>query len=98
MSHSLMFLTPFSVLLALLTLSMQRNHLLMALLTLEAMILMLTLMMASFTMLLSPSELVITLIMLTFGACEASLGLACLVALSRMHGNDMCSMMAMTKW
>ena len=98
MSHSLIFLTPFSVLLALITLSIQRNHLLIALLVLEAIILTLTLIIASFTIILNASELILTLVILTFGACEARLGLACLVAISRVHGNDICKIIAITKW
>lgn len=98
MSHSLLFLTPFSIIIALLTLSVQRNHLLIALLVLEAIILTLTLIIASFTILLSPSELIIAIVILTFGACEARLGLACLVAMSRIHGNDICRIISIIKW
>nr|YP_009434648.1 NADH dehydrogenase subunit 4L [Tectus pyramis]ATF29380.1 NADH dehydrogenase subunit 4L [Tectus pyramis] len=68
-------------------LSVQRKHLLSALLSLEAMTLSL------FIMLIAVSsnfnfEGHMCLILITFGACEASLGLAILVSLIRTHGND----------
>nr|ACB28512.1 NADH dehydrogenase subunit 4L [Nephtys sp. 'San Juan Island' YV-2008] len=97
MFQTLMYMAPVAVFMALLTLSIQRQHLLMGLLALEAMILTLTLMLTAFIMLDSPSELILALVVLTFGACEASLGLACLVSLSRALGNDLCKNMTMTK-
>ena len=57
----------------------------MALIALEGVILTLTLLIIVQT----PQELFFALITLTFGACEASLGLACLVAITRSHGNDL---------
>nr|AVW86211.1 NADH dehydrogenase subunit 4L [Pisione sp. YZ-2018] len=66
----------------------QRSHILMALLSLEAMILGITYSVLMFSATLNSSEMFISLIILTFGACEASLGLACLVSMARTFGND----------
>jgi len=98
MLHSFMYLSPIAVLIALITLSLQRHHLLIALLALEAIILSLTLIVTSYIIIESQSELILALVILTFGACEASLGLACIVALSRALGNDLCKIIAITKW
>nr|AVW86185.1 NADH dehydrogenase subunit 4L [Eulepethus nanhaiensis] len=81
-------LIPFSTFATIITLVIQRNHLLMALLSLEAMILTLTLLSISSTSFINQAELFFSMILLTFGACEASLGLACLVAMARSYGND----------
>nr|ALS46302.1 NADH dehydrogenase subunit 4L [Glycinde armigera] len=64
---------------------MQRHHLLMSLLAFEGVIL--TLVLLSITS-LSSNELFITFVLLTFAACEASLGLACLISMTRSYGND----------
>lgn len=98
MIHSILFLLPASVLIAIITLSIQRKHLLIALLALEGIILSLTLIMASFAILVNTSEIILALVMLSFGACEARLGLACLVAISRIYGNDLCNMISIYKW
>lgn len=65
-----------------------RNNLLIALLTLELFVLTLV----SITLLLigfiASSNILTMLIILTLGACEARLGLACLIKISRSYGND----------
>ena len=78
------------VLIAITTLILQRKHLLNALLSLEIMVLGLYLMMIS-SFLGSGRSAFLTFIILTFGACEASVGLALLVALIRAYGNDFIS-------
>nr|QFG71047.1 NADH dehydrogenase subunit 4L [Pseudorimula sp. RSIO35641] len=83
----LLFIPTLGTVLAITTFCLQHNHLLSALLSLEAITLNL------FTLLLGSSfffnfESHSCLILLTLGACEASLGLAILVSLIRMHGND----------
>nr|YP_009231537.1 NADH dehydrogenase subunit 4L [Plestiodon chinensis]ALY11253.1 NADH dehydrogenase subunit 4L [Plestiodon chinensis] len=70
-------------------LSLHRTHLVSALLCIEAMMLALftALTMLSSTLQL-PSTTMIPILLLTFSACEASTGLALLVATSRTHGAD----------
>nr|YP_010451184.1 NADH dehydrogenase subunit 4L [Acentronura tentaculata]UTV00965.1 NADH dehydrogenase subunit 4L [Acentronura tentaculata] len=81
------FSTAFT--LGLMGLSFHRTHLLSALLCLEGMMLSLYVALSLWTLQLesinfSPSPM----ILLTFSACEASVGLALLVATSRTHGTD----------
>lgn len=63
----------------------QRHHILICLLALEGLILRLFLIFIINTIWI---ELFIGFFILTLGACEASLGLACLVAIIRSFGND----------
>nr|NP_067143.1 NADH dehydrogenase subunit 4L [Sigmops gracilis]BAB21445.1 NADH dehydrogenase subunit 4L [Sigmops gracilis] len=70
-------------------LAFHRTHLLSALLCLEGMMLSLYTSLALWTLQLEVSNLSTTpLLMLAFSACEASTGLALLVATSRTHGTD----------
>nr|YP_009974936.1 NADH dehydrogenase subunit 4L [Perinereis cultrifera]QNJ33910.1 NADH dehydrogenase subunit 4L [Perinereis cultrifera] len=78
-------ITPIMVLITLTCVVLQRHHLLMVLLALEAMILSLMFMIIVLT---NATWLLFIVIILTFGACEASLGLACMTAMSRSYGND----------
>nr|AZZ71506.1 NADH dehydrogenase subunit 4L [Holbrookia lacerata]AZZ71519.1 NADH dehydrogenase subunit 4L [Holbrookia lacerata] len=70
-------------------LSMHRTHLVSALLCIEGMMLALFI---SFTMFFSTTQMSTLapapIVLLAFSACEASTGLALLVATSRTHGND----------
>nr|YP_010373153.1 NADH dehydrogenase subunit 4L [Hyperhalosydna striata]QTZ18397.1 NADH dehydrogenase subunit 4L [Hyperhalosydna striata] len=84
-------LIPITTLASLITMVSQRNHLLMTLLALEAMILNLTLLAVLSSSSTTSTELFIAMILLTFGACEAALGLACLVKMTRSFGNDLIS-------
>nr|ALS46276.1 NADH dehydrogenase subunit 4L [Glycera americana] len=77
-----MFLTT---LFSILTMISQRRHLLMALLALEGVMLTMTLIVVMFS---STNELFMSFVLLTLAACEASLGLACLVIITRSFGND----------
>ena len=63
----------------------QRYNLLISLIALEGVILTLGLI---FIIQSSSIELFILFILFTFGACEARLGLACLVLIIRSFGND----------
>ena len=66
-----------------------RTHLLSALLCLEGMVLSLYLALSLWALQLEVTNLASApLVMLTFSACEASAGLALLVASSRTHGTD----------
>nr|YP_009253498.1 NADH dehydrogenase subunit 4L [Ginglymostoma cirratum]ANC49740.1 NADH dehydrogenase subunit 4L [Ginglymostoma cirratum] len=70
-------------------LAFNRSHLLSALLCLEGMMLTMFIAITTWSMTLnSPSSFIIPMILLTFSACEASTGLAILVATSRTHGSD----------
>lgn len=63
----------------------QRRHLLISLLALEGVILTLALILILRS---SNLELFYIFILVRFGACEARLGLACLVSIMRAYGND----------
>nr|AVW86234.1 NADH dehydrogenase subunit 4L [Pholoe pallida] len=84
-------------LIPILTMILQRKHVLMALLAFEAMILSLTYMLLISTQPLNGNELFLSLILLSFGACEASLGLAVLVAMTRSTGSDRISSSSLSK-
>nr|QTA72663.1 NADH dehydrogenase subunit 4L [Acanthodactylus aureus] len=85
----LLFSLSLSFLLGLLGLSFYRTHLLTILICLESMMLSLYLMMTMFiSSTCIPATSVIPIILLAFSACEASSGLALLVATSRTHGTD----------
>ena len=67
----------------------------MALLSLEGVILSIVL----FIILnLSSVDSFICIVLLTFGACEARLGLACLVLLIRRSGSDQLRILTIVKW
>nr|ATZ70910.1 NADH dehydrogenase subunit 4L [Conus curralensis]QLH56994.1 NADH dehydrogenase subunit 4L [Conus curralensis] len=92
----LTMLSIFGVLMSLLTLSLQYKHLLSILLSLEAVTMSLFVLMFSMS-----SNITLmgetSLILITLGACEASLGLAILVAIIRAEGNDYVSSFSMHK-
>nr|QDE12572.1 NADH dehydrogenase subunit 4L [Paracheirodon axelrodi]BAO25523.1 NADH dehydrogenase subunit 4L [Paracheirodon axelrodi] len=70
-------------------LAFHRTHLLSALLCLEGMMLSLFIALALWTLQLeSSSSSAAPMLLLTFSACEASMGLALLVATARTHGTD----------
>nr|YP_010381342.1 NADH dehydrogenase subunit 4L [Brosme brosme]UDF87761.1 NADH dehydrogenase subunit 4L [Brosme brosme]UDH55001.1 NADH dehydrogenase subunit 4L [Brosme brosme] len=76
-------------LLGLMGLAFHRTHLLSALLCLEAMMLALFITLSLWSLQLNAtSSSTIPLLMLAFSACEASAGLALLVATARTHGTD----------
>nr|YP_002267965.1 NADH dehydrogenase subunit 4L [Scarus rubroviolaceus]YP_002519493.1 NADH dehydrogenase subunit 4L [Scarus forsteni]WNH18872.1 NADH dehydrogenase subunit 4L [Scarus coeruleus]WNH18976.1 NADH dehydrogenase subunit 4L [Scarus iseri]ACI23040.1 NADH dehydrogenase subunit 4L [Scarus rubroviolaceus]ACL93252.1 NADH dehydrogenase subunit 4L [Scarus forsteni] len=81
------FTTAFA--LGLTGLAFQRTHLLSALLCLEGMMLSLYIALSLWTLQLDSSGFSpAPMILLAFSACEASAGLALLVATSRTHGSD----------
>nr|YP_010010540.1 NADH dehydrogenase subunit 4L [Nereis zonata]QOH99546.1 NADH dehydrogenase subunit 4L [Nereis zonata] len=86
--------SPMLIIIALVCAMIQRQHLLMVLLALETMVLGIILMIIT---LMNTTWLMIVIIILTFGACEASLGLACMTAMSRSYGNDHLSSMLTNK-
>nr|AXA45253.1 NADH dehydrogenase subunit 4L [Lucerapex sp. MNHN IM 2013-19988] len=92
----LTLLSTFGVLMALLTLSLQYKHLLSILLSLEAITMNLFILMFSLSVNMTYSGET-SLVLITLGACEASLGLAILVAIIRAEGNDYVSSFSMHK-
>nr|YP_009332121.1 NADH dehydrogenase subunit 4L [Californiconus californicus]APH08597.1 NADH dehydrogenase subunit 4L [Californiconus californicus] len=92
----LAMLSTFGVLMSLLALALQNKHLLGVLLSLEA----ITMNLFIFTFCMSVNISFsgeTSLILITLGACEASLGLAILVAIIRAEGNDYVSSFSMHK-
>nr|YP_010515087.1 NADH dehydrogenase subunit 4L [Narcine timlei]UXL87073.1 NADH dehydrogenase subunit 4L [Narcine timlei] len=74
---------------SLMGLALNRSHLLSALICLESMMLSLFISIALWTMMMNSTSWTISpMILLTFSACEASSGLALLVASTRTHGSD----------
>nr|YP_009926553.1 NADH dehydrogenase subunit 4L [Hediste japonica]QNH92144.1 NADH dehydrogenase subunit 4L [Hediste japonica] len=94
MTSWMVMVSPLLVLITLTCVMLQRIHLLMALLALEAMILSLVFMLIILT---DTSWLMFVIVILTFGACEASLGLACMTAMSRSYGNDRLNSLSLNK-
>nr|UFI48563.1 NADH dehydrogenase subunit 4L [Amalda novaezelandiae] len=92
----LSMLSTLGVLMALLTLSMQYKHLLSILLSLEAITMNLFIMTFCVSSNVTFSGQT-SLILITLGACEASLGLAILVAIIRAEGNDYVSSFSLHK-
>nr|YP_010837654.1 NADH dehydrogenase subunit 4L [Takydromus intermedius]WGC93619.1 NADH dehydrogenase subunit 4L [Takydromus intermedius] len=85
----LLLLLHTSFLLSLLGLSIHRTHLMLILICIEGMMLTLYLMMTVFTSSLNISTIaMLPILLLAMSACEASTGLALLVATSRTHGTD----------
>nr|YP_009910905.1 NADH dehydrogenase subunit 4L [Darevskia clarkorum]QDP70134.1 NADH dehydrogenase subunit 4L [Darevskia clarkorum] len=86
---TILFLLNTSFLLGLLGLSIHRTHLMSILICIEVMMLIIYLMMA---VLISstntPTIAILPILLLALSACEASSGLALLVATSRTHGTD----------
>nr|YP_010028670.1 NADH dehydrogenase subunit 4L [Solegnathus spinosissimus]QOS49044.1 NADH dehydrogenase subunit 4L [Solegnathus spinosissimus] len=75
--------------LGLMGLALHRTHLLSALLCLEGMMLSLYMALSLWTLQLSSISFTPSpMLLLAFSACEASVGLALLVATSRTHGTD----------
>nr|YP_009747389.1 NADH dehydrogenase subunit 4L [Aphrodita australis]QII43120.1 NADH dehydrogenase subunit 4L [Aphrodita australis] len=97
MAHFSFFLMPFATISSLICLVIQRQHLLMALLALETMILTLTITTMMIYLTSNPMEPFMMMILLTFGACEASLGLACLISMTRSYGNDLINSLSINK-
>nr|AZZ06876.1 NADH dehydrogenase subunit 4L [Podarcis siculus]QFR52720.1 NADH dehydrogenase subunit 4L [Podarcis siculus]QFR52733.1 NADH dehydrogenase subunit 4L [Podarcis siculus]QFR52746.1 NADH dehydrogenase subunit 4L [Podarcis siculus]QFR52759.1 NADH dehydrogenase subunit 4L [Podarcis siculus] len=85
----ILFLLNTTFMLGLLGLSIHRTHFMSILICLEGMTLTLFLMMATFTTFTNtPTTAMLPILLLALSACEASTGLALLVATSRTHGTD----------
>lgn len=85
MTPWILLITPILVVVSLTCVILQRQHLLIALLALEVIVLRLIFIII---VIIGSNWLIFIIVLLTFGACEASLGLACITAISRSYGND----------
>nr|AJA37959.1 NADH dehydrogenase subunit 4L [Eremias velox] len=84
-----LFLLSTSFLLGLLGLTLHRIHFMSILICIETMMLVLYLMMTTFiSMTNTATTAIMPVLLLAMSACEASSGLALLVATSRTHGTD----------
>nr|YP_009163117.1 NADH dehydrogenase subunit 4L [Scorpaenopsis cirrosa]AKT94800.1 NADH dehydrogenase subunit 4L [Scorpaenopsis cirrosa]BBM34755.1 NADH dehydrogenase subunit 4L [Scorpaenopsis ramaraoi] len=80
-------------------LAFHRTHLLSALLCLEGMMLSLFIGMSLWTLQLSTMNFsAAPMLLLAFSACEASAGLALLVATARTHGSDRLQALNLLQW
>nr|YP_010234445.1 NADH dehydrogenase subunit 4L [Psammodromus algirus]QTA72611.1 NADH dehydrogenase subunit 4L [Psammodromus algirus] len=86
---TILFFLNMSFLLSLLGLTFHRTHLMSILVCIEGMMLILFVMLASFSSSTNTSTTaIIPILLLAMSACEASTGLALLVATSRTHSSD----------
>nr|BBD52736.1 NADH dehydrogenase subunit 4L [Callopistes maculatus] len=84
-----LFMFSTSFMLSLLGMAIYRTHLISTLLCMENMTLALFLMFTALsTNLMSTTLMATPIILLTFAACEASTGLALVIATARTHGSD----------
>nr|YP_009104612.1 NADH dehydrogenase subunit 4L [Narcine entemedor]AIT70283.1 NADH dehydrogenase subunit 4L [Narcine entemedor] len=83
------FILTMTFMISLTGLTLNRSHLLSALICLEGMMLSLYISIALWSVMMNSSTWSLSpMILLTFSACEASSGLALLVASTRTHGSD----------
>jgi len=82
-------ITPYIIIvITILCLLIISNNLLISLLILEIIVLRLVFISILYNRFICSDNIITILIILTLGACEASLGLSCLVKISRTYGND----------
>nr|YP_009244906.1 NADH dehydrogenase subunit 4L [Duplodicodrilus schmardae]AMO27030.1 NADH dehydrogenase subunit 4L [Duplodicodrilus schmardae]BDQ43689.1 NADH dehydrogenase subunit 4L [Duplodicodrilus schmardae]BDQ43845.1 NADH dehydrogenase subunit 4L [Duplodicodrilus schmardae] len=89
MNNSMLTIVCLMPLMAMTNLLFNQTHFLMTLLSLESITLSLVLFVPLMLMNSAAPNTAMAVILLTFGACEASLGLSLMVAMSRSYGNDM---------
>lgn len=83
--------------LAMIGLIINRKHLLIALLYLEAFMLRLVILIPLSIIIFSSQSIFISIVLLSIGACEARLGLALIVIISRTYGSDLISSTTINK-
>nr|QUT13273.1 NADH dehydrogenase subunit 4L [Nais communis] len=91
------FIFELCSMMAMVGLMMNSKHLLMALLYLEAFMLSLVMLIPLTLIIFSSQSMFISIVLLSVGACEASLGLAMMVMMSRTYGSDLMSSTTMNK-
>lgn len=97
MATSLTLILQLIPLIIIVSFILQQHHLLITLLALEGVTLRLVLSIPLTLRINSISLRVLSIIILSFGACEASLGLALLVIIARSHGNDIVNNLTLNK-
>jgi NADH-ubiquinone oxidoreductase chain 4L len=97
MTSPLLYLLPLPLLLIVLLYLSQRTHLLIALLAVEAIVLTLLIFILLSHALVPQRNSFFLFLLLTLGACEARLGLAILVAISRAFGSDLLTTLSLNK-
>ncbi|KAK2148463.1 hypothetical protein NP493_3214g00006 [Ridgeia piscesae] len=90
-------LLPILVSSSLISFILQRRHLLIALLALERTTLMTIIFAASIYGAPSQFNIIIILVIITLAACEASLGLALIVIITRSYGSDSVKLLSINK-
>nr|YP_009131431.1 NADH dehydrogenase subunit 4L [Escarpia spicata]AIL54791.1 NADH dehydrogenase subunit 4L [Escarpia spicata] len=88
---------PILVSSSLMSFILQRRHLLMALLALESTTLMTMIFAANIFGAPSQFNIIIILVIMTLAACEASLGLALMVIMTRSYGSDTIKLLSINK-
>nr|YP_010234497.1 NADH dehydrogenase subunit 4L [Algyroides nigropunctatus]QTA72676.1 NADH dehydrogenase subunit 4L [Algyroides nigropunctatus] len=95
---TILFLLNMSFLLCLLGLSFHRTHFMLILLCIEGMMLILYLTMTMFAYSTNtPTITMLPILLLALSACEASTGLALMVATTRTHGTDHMTTLSLLK-
>jgi len=89
MYHEFIYFCPIIIIAPLLAIIITRKHLLTALLNLEAATLAIVIFIFILLFSINQSININILILLTMGACEARLGLTCIVIIMRSFGSDM---------
>jgi NADH:ubiquinone oxidoreductase subunit K len=84
-------------LIAVITLITNKNHLLISLLALERLVLRLVILISINIALSRIQALFISVVLLSIRACEASLGLALIVIISRTYGSDILKSLSLRK-
>nr|WLD05656.1 NADH dehydrogenase subunit 4L [Alaysia sp. n. 2 MM-2023] len=97
MAMTLHLMFPILVSSSLMTFILQRRHLLMALLALESTTLLTMIFAATIYGAPSQFNIIIILVIMTLAACEASLGLALMVIMTRSYGADTVKLLSINK-
>ena len=82
---------------AVIILIINKNHLLLSLLALERLILRLVILIPINIIISNIQSLFIRIVLLSIGACEARIGLALIVIISRTYGSDMIKSLSIRK-
>jgi NADH-ubiquinone oxidoreductase chain 4L len=84
-------------LIAVIILITNKNHLLISLLALESLILRLVILIPTNILISNIQSLFFSIVLLSIGACEARLGLALIVIISRTYGSDIIKSLSLRK-
>lgn len=95
--NSYRFILEICSLIAVIILITNKNHLLISLLALERLILSLVILIPVNILISNIQSLFISIVLLSIGACEARLGLALMVIISRTYGSDIIKSLSIRK-